>query len=86
MGKCAAAQQAPQGGVVEWLMAPVLKTGDPKGSVGSNPTPSVFTGSERSAEIPKSLQCSRSALLGRPGRSAESPLQRLRSGAVRHGQ
>jgi hypothetical protein len=30
------------GGVVEWLMAPVLKTGDPKGSVGSNPTPSVF--------------------------------------------
>ncbi len=35
--------QAPQGGVVEWLMAPVLKTGDPKGSVGSNPTPSVMT-------------------------------------------
>jgi hypothetical protein len=31
------------GGVVEWLMAPVLKTGEPKGSVGSNPTPSVFT-------------------------------------------
>jgi hypothetical protein len=30
-----------EGGVVEWLMAPVLKTGDPKGSVGSNPTPSV---------------------------------------------
>ena len=29
------------GGVVEWLMAPVLKTGDPQGSVGSNPTPSV---------------------------------------------
>ena len=41
MGRCAAARQAPQGGVVEWLMAPVLKTGDPKGSVGSNPTPSV---------------------------------------------
>ncbi len=33
--------RAPQGGVVEWLMAPVLKTGDPQGSVGSNPTPSV---------------------------------------------
>jgi len=28
--------------VVEWLMAPVLKTGVPKGTVGSNPTPSVF--------------------------------------------
>ncbi len=31
------------GGVVEWLMAPVLKTGEVKASVGSNPTPSVFT-------------------------------------------
>ena len=30
------------GEVVEWLMAPVLKTGDPQGSVGSNPTLSVF--------------------------------------------
>ena len=30
-----------QGEVVEWLMAPVLKTGDPQGSVGSNPTLSV---------------------------------------------
>ena len=30
------------GGVVEWLMAPVLKTGVPKGTVGSNPTSSVF--------------------------------------------
>ncbi len=30
------------GGVVEWLMAPVLKTGEVKASVGSNPTPSVF--------------------------------------------
>jgi hypothetical protein len=29
------------GEVVEWLMAPVLKTGDPQGSVGSNPTLSV---------------------------------------------
>ena len=28
------------GGVVEWSIAPVLKTGEPKGSVGSNPTPS----------------------------------------------
>ncbi len=30
------------GGMVERFIAPVLKTGDPKGSVGSNPTPSVF--------------------------------------------
>ena len=30
------------GEVVEWLMAPVLKTGDPQGSVGSNPTLSVL--------------------------------------------
>ena len=31
----------PPGGVVEWLMALVLKTSVPKGTVGSNPTPSV---------------------------------------------
>ena len=30
------------GRVVEWLKAPVLKTGDVKASVGSNPTPSVY--------------------------------------------
>ena len=30
------------GGVVERSIAPVLKTGDPQGSVGSNPTPSDF--------------------------------------------
>ncbi len=29
------------GGVAEWSIAPVLKTGDPQGSVGSNPTPSA---------------------------------------------
>ena len=29
------------GGVVEWLMAPVLKTGEVKASAGSNPAPSV---------------------------------------------
>ena len=33
----------PPGEVVEWLMAPVLKTGDPQGSVGSNPTLSVLS-------------------------------------------
>ena len=32
----------PTGGVVEWSIAPVLKTGEPKGSVGSNPTPSAI--------------------------------------------
>ena len=39
----------PPGGVVEWLMAPVLKTGEAKASVGSNPTPSVH-GSPRPPE------------------------------------
>jgi len=29
--------------VVEWLMAPVLKTGEVKASAGSNPAPSVET-------------------------------------------
>ena len=43
----------PPGEVVEWLMAPVLKTGDPQGSVGSNPTLSVFTGSEGIRGNPK---------------------------------
>jgi len=32
----------PPGGVVEWLMAPVLKTGEVKASAGSNPAPSVY--------------------------------------------
>lgn len=31
------------GGVVEWSIAPVLKTGELKGSVGSNPTPSAIS-------------------------------------------
>jgi hypothetical protein len=33
------------GGVVEWSIAPVLKTGEPQGSVGSNPTPSAIQNS-----------------------------------------
>ena len=37
----AGAAPAPPGEVVEWLMAPVLKTGEVKASVGSNPTLSV---------------------------------------------
>ena len=32
------------GGVVEWLMAPVLKTGRAQALVGSNPTPSAVCG------------------------------------------
>ena len=28
--------------MAEWFKAPVLKTGEPKGSVGSNPTPSAM--------------------------------------------
>ncbi len=31
------------GGMAEWLKAAVLKTVDPRGSVGSNPTPSANT-------------------------------------------
>ena len=30
--------------MAEWSIAPVLKTGDPQGSVGSNPTPSAIRG------------------------------------------
>ncbi len=30
------------GGVAEWTKAAVLKTADPRGSVGSNPTPSAL--------------------------------------------
>ena len=33
--------KSPTGGVVEWLMALVLKTSDVRASVGSNPTPSA---------------------------------------------
>ena len=31
------------GGVAEWTIAAVLKTADPQGSVGSNPTPSAMS-------------------------------------------
>jgi hypothetical protein len=34
--------EAERGGMVERFNAPVLKTGDPQGSVGSNPTPSAI--------------------------------------------
>ena len=42
----------PNGEMSEWLKEPVLKTGDVKASVGSNPTLSATT-SSRSAEVPK---------------------------------
>jgi hypothetical protein len=42
--------------VVEWLMAPVLKTGRPKGLVGSNPTPSAL---RRVISDPPSLKLGR---------------------------
>jgi hypothetical protein len=48
------------GGVVEWLMAPVLKTGEVKASVGSNPTPSVSA----TARDPKQWQGVSGFLLG----------------------
>ena len=40
------------GGVAEWSIAPVLKTGEPKGSVGSNPTPSASAVSRMSFPNP----------------------------------
>jgi hypothetical protein len=35
---------AAPGGVAEWLIAPVLKTGMPQGIEGSNPSPSAIDG------------------------------------------
>ena len=32
------------GGMAEWLIAPVLKTGGPQGLGGSNPSPSAMCG------------------------------------------
>jgi hypothetical protein len=46
---------SPPGEVVEWLMAPVLKTGEAQASVGSNPTLSVSTKSERIRGYPKTV-------------------------------
>ena len=71
----------PQGEVVEWLMAPVLKTGDPQGSVGSNPTLSVSglkTGiPEGSRDVPliPETRCPAVGflLLGRPMASRQNP-------------
>ena len=39
---CGLELAAPGGGVAEWSMATVLKTVNPQGFVGSNPTPSAI--------------------------------------------
>ena len=70
-----------QGEVVEWLMAPVLKTGEVKASVGSNPTLSVSglkTGIPKgSRDVPIELEtlCTAVGLLlwERPVRSRQNP-------------
>ncbi len=55
MGNWSSPAWAGSGEVVEWLMAPVLKTGDPQGSVGSNPTLSVSV----AARVPQHCKGSR---------------------------
>ena len=44
------------GGVLEWTIRPVLKTGVLHGTVGSNPTPSAISAMGRDAENKISLQ------------------------------
>ena len=51
----AAVLQQHLGEVVEWLMALVLKTSEVKASVGSNPTLSVFTGSQGISGNPETV-------------------------------
>ena len=41
VGEWQGPRRSGRGGVVEWLMALVLKTSEVKASVGSNPTPSA---------------------------------------------
>ena len=43
----------PHGEMSEWLKEPVLKTGDVKASVGSNPTLSAKTENLTDGEVPK---------------------------------
>jgi hypothetical protein len=47
----------PFGGMAEWLKAAVLKTAEPKGSVGSNPTPSAIVDAERWPSWLKAAAC-----------------------------
>ena len=62
------------GGVVEWLMAPVLKTGESKDSVGSNPTPSVFIGSEGIRGNPETVAVQLIHAIGSSGRIRWTPI------------
>ena len=41
--------------MAEWLKAPVLKTGIPKGNVGSNPTPSATVDVARQLRVPRTI-------------------------------
>jgi hypothetical protein len=53
------------GGVVEWLMAPVLKTGRAQALVGSNPTPSAISSLRCSAfRVQRSAFAVRCSVLG----------------------
>ena len=47
----------PFGGMAEWLKAAVLKTVEPSGSVGSNPTPSASGDAERWPSWLKAAAC-----------------------------
>ncbi len=52
------------GGVAEWSIAPVLKTGEPQGSVGSNPTPSAIRMSFPTPVSAKRFSIRRKVVLG----------------------
>ena len=60
------------GEVVEWLMAPVLKTGVPKGTVGSNPTLSASEEFSKGLVRPDPLLYLGSWRVGGPGGSAQN--------------
>jgi len=66
------------GGVAERLNAPVLKTGRPKGLVGSNPTPSTFAPDGRRAQPPP-VGGENGGRIRTAGR-AEASLQRAQTG------
>ena len=64
------------GEVVEWLMAPVLKTGEVKASVGSNPTLSVL-----SKSVPELGSQPKPLSLGSASRSPSSSMGTYAVGA-----
>ena len=59
------------GGVVEWLMALVLKTSEVKASVGSNPTPSAFPTSLKDSLFLAAQREKTRILPPSPGRASE---------------